>query len=408
MRIIMTIEDCIEFLDQNVEIRPSDVKLIKSFASQCKKNIGLTDRQHALAKQKILEYKEELSIKGCTNVENYFNNLRKPYRIIDRSKTVKIVSKSYLDFFESSTKIMLAIKFPFSKKMIKYIQLITQLQSRREYDSSTKTHFLDFTEKNVLTIVDALKDNNFDIQPEILDYYNKIKLFVINDKQYLPGIYNYTIKNVHERSKNFMINRLGNPCLENLFLYYDQRDILGLKFFDIDKLDKSLRLISPLAKKIADEKIKNIFLDISTYRLQEIFLSLHQLKKFPLLIILKKKDQYSTLLKIFEDLKLFVHENHISVLFRVENTTEENILFNQLIQKLKVNNKLTKETQVVILDNGKIPKPLFNSNWLQSTTLLLESFRQSKLVTHFHNKAELVIHYDSQPSTWNNQTLAIL
>lgn len=404
----MTIEDCIEFLAQNIEIRPGDIKLIKSFASQCQKNVGLTDRQHALAKQKIIEYKEELSIKGYNNVEDYLNNLRNPYRIIDRSKTVKLVSKSYMDLFNTSTTFMLAIKFPFSKKMIKYIQLITKLQPRHEYDSKTKTHFLNFTEKNVLAIVDALKDNNFEIQSEVLEYYNKIKLFVMNDKQYLPGIYNYTIKNVHERSKKFMIDKLGHPCLENLFLYYNQRDILGLKYFDTDKLDLSLKLISPLAKKIADEKNKNIFLDTSKYKLQEIFLALQQLKKFPLLIILKKKDQYSTLLQIFENLKLFVHTDNISVLFRVENTTEENILFNQLIQKLKLNNKLTKETQVVILDNSKIPKPLFNSNWLQSTTLLLESFRQSKLTTHFHNKADLVVHYDSQPSTWINQTLVTL
>ena len=66
----MTIEDCIEFLAQNLDIRSSDIKLIKSFANQCKKNIALTDRQHELAKQKIIDYKEELNLNGFENVED--------------------------------------------------------------------------------------------------------------------------------------------------------------------------------------------------------------------------------------------------------------------------------------------------------------------------------------------------
>ena len=215
----MTIEDCIEFLSQNIDIRSSDIKLITSFANQCKKNIALTDRQHELAKQKILDYKEELISKGFENVEGSLNNLRNSYRIIDRSKTIKLVSKSYADFFETTATTMLAIRFPFSKKMIKHIELIYELQDRRDFDRTTKTHFLDFTEKNVLAIIDALKDSNFDIQPEILDYYNKVKLFVTDEKNYLPGIYDYELKNIHQRSKDFIVNKLGKPCLENLSLY---------------------------------------------------------------------------------------------------------------------------------------------------------------------------------------------
>jgi hypothetical protein len=404
----MTIEDCIEFLAQNIDIRASDIKLIKSFANQCKKNIALTDRQHELAKQKIIDYKEELNLNGFENVEDSLNNLRNPYRIIDRSKTIKLVSKSYADFFETTTITMLAIRFPFSKKMIKHIELISKLQDRKEFDRNTKTHFLNFTEKNVLAIIDALKDSNFDIQPEILDYYNKVKLFVTDEKKHLPGIYNYKLKNVHQRTVDFIVDKLGKPCLENLSLYFDRRDSLGLNYFDIDDLNLSLQLKSSLAKKIAYADTKNVFLDMTAHTFQEIFLALSQLQKFPLLIILKKKDQHTTLQKIFEHLKLYTDPKNIAVLFRLENNSEENILFNQLVKKLNLNNQISKETQVVFLDNGKIPKPLFNSNWLQSTTLLLESFRQSKLVTHFHNKADLVIHYDLQPSTWTNQKLTIL
>lgn len=404
----MTIEDCIEFLSQNIDIRSSDIKLITSFANQCKKNIALTDRQHELAKQKILDYKEELISKGLANIDDSLNNLRNSYRTIDRSKTIKLVSKSYADFFETTTTTMLAVRFPFSKKMIKHIELISELQHRKDFDRATKTHFLDFTEKNVLAIIDALKDSNFDIQLEILDYYNKVKLFVTNEKNYLPGIYDYELKNIHPRSKDFIVNKLGKPCLENLSLYYDQRDSLGLKFFDTNELNLSFQLKSPLAKKIADAETKNVFLDMTTHTFQEIFLALSQLQKFPLLIILKKKDQHTTLQKIFEHLKLYTNPKNIAVLFRLENNSAENILFNQLVKKLNLNNQISTETQVVFLDNAKIPKPLFNSDWLQSTTLLLESFRQSKLVTHFHNKADLVIHYDLQPSTWTNQKLTIL
>ena len=60
----MTIED---YLDQAtfgfINLTENDKKLFHSLWRQTQKGMGLTTRQHTLLKSKLLEYKDELSIK---------------------------------------------------------------------------------------------------------------------------------------------------------------------------------------------------------------------------------------------------------------------------------------------------------------------------------------------------------
>lgn len=394
----MTIEDCIEFLAQNIDIRSSDIKLINSFANQCKKNIALTDRQHELAKQKILDYKEELEIKGFENIKECLNNLRNPHRIIDRSKTVKLVSKSYADFFETTTTTMLAIRFPFSKKMIKHIELINKLQDSKEFDKTTKTHFLEYTEKNVMAIVDALKDSNFDIQLEILEYYNKVKLFITDANRYMPGVYNYELRNVHNKCRDYAVNLLGHPCEKNLALYYDRRDTLGLKHFNQEQLLKSINTLQfKLSKLIAEANTALLHLPPSEFSVTDLVDALWELNRFPVLVKLKTNHEKEDLYNFYEAAIKYVNPTDISVLFRLDSTSQQNIDFNTAIKELGLNNPLHDNTKMVFLNFNKIPKPLLKNNWKPETTILMEStrFSSEKISRLYDEFSNLIIHYDS-------------
>lgn len=400
----MYIEEYLELLS-NFDIDSKDIKLINSLNAQSKKQIALTDRQHNLLKEKLLEYKEKFLNAGYSNLEDDLNNLRLPYRIIDRTKKIFVVEKESYDLFGISKRTMLAIKFPYTSKMIKHITFIKSLQDRKEYDSKTKTHFLSFTEKNIFLLIDRLKDCNFEVQKELYDMYLKIKDFINDQENYVPGIYNYKIKNVSDKTLSFAKNTLGNPSIDNLALYYDRKDIFGLCNFDSKELEISLTNLNSLAKNIAKHDEKIFFISASKYSYDALFTALDQLQRFPLLIVLKKNFEYLQLVEIYETIKNKINNTEISVLFRLENTNNNALQFNKIIQEHNLNNPVTSQTKIVILNHEKIPKPLLNTNWISETTLLMESLRYSKIVSAYHNKSNLILHYDEQPSTWISQKL---
>lgn len=397
----MTIEDCIEILS-TLHVDTRDKKLINSLTSQIKKNIGLTDRQHALAKTKVKEYEKEFSKNGY-DINDSLDNLRHPYREIDRSKKVFLVKKEALNLFGNEKKVMIGIKFPYSNKMLKHINFIKSLQDRNDYDNKSKTHFLELDEKNVYEIVGRFKECNFEIDEELLNFYNIIQKFVESKNNFVPGILNYNFVNVATSTKEYALKILGIPSVKNLALYYDRKDILGLDLFDESELTKSFSSLTPLAEKITRLERKNIFMSKNKFTFFDVCNTINELKRFPLLIILSKGQESQDLINLIDSLQKFIDIENISVLFRLDNISENNIDFNENVKKFKLNNKITDATQVVILNNEKIPKPLLSSKWHATTTLQLDSVRHSRLSSIYYNKSDLVIHYDAQPTTWIHQ-----
>lgn len=406
----MNIEDYIEILaghntENKIVLDAKDIKLIKSLSKQTLNNIALTDRQHILAKTKIIEYKDQLIANGFDKYDHHLNNLRHPYRDIDRRKIVSLITIEVPDLFDLHKKIMLAIKFPYAKKMIKHIEFIKSLQSRvfgidKLYDSKTKTHYLEVTEKNIYKIVDRFKDLNFEIDKELIKQYYVIKNFVDTPSNFMPGIYNYKLKNVHKNLENYVSKILGKPSLSTLALYYDRRDCFGLKYFDQDLLDASLSKFSSLSKKIIHSDQKSIFLSRHEFTHQDICTSLIELKRFPILVVLKKNLESIDLLEMYEGYKKIIQPKNISVLFRLDNINSENTTFNQVVKELSLNNPITEQTQIVFLNKDKIPKPLVTSQFKANVTILMESFRHNRIINSYYESSELVLHYDTIPSTW--------
>ena len=372
-----------------------DVKLITSLAKQVRGNTGLTDRQHELAKKKLLEYQDQFEKNDFFDLDKDLENLRIELRNINRAKTVKIVLKDYFDLFSVRDKLMIAVRFPYSNKMIKYINFIKDMQERREYDSESKTHFVEFTEKNVLKLVDKLKDANFDIQEELIQYYDQIKEFETTPQNYEPGIYNYKLKNVHTRCIDYMHNYFGEPCLENLAIFYDRRNEFGLSYFDQDNLQDSLLKYSELANKIIKSTYHHTFVDNNQFSLIDVCSALNELKRYPLLIVLKLGEEIENLTNLHQAFDQKIDTTDIAVMYRLENNTEKNIQFNELVKKFNFNNKLSDKTKVVIINNEKITKPLLQLKWKPNTTLLCDSFRQKKQITTYSNESSLVIRYDN-------------
>ena len=163
----MNVEDYLEILSsihdnshkEGFKILPEDQSLMFSLARQTFRGTPLTDRQLELSQKKLIEYKAQFLEKGYNNFDKDITSLRMPLREIDRSKTITFVKRKTKHIFLAHNKdeevLELAIKFPFSKKMIKHIEFLQSL-SGRDYDKRAKTHYLNPTPEVIFKVVERL------------------------------------------------------------------------------------------------------------------------------------------------------------------------------------------------------------------------------------------------------------
>lgn len=423
----MTVEDYLEILagisplaKHDFVILDQDSKLIHSLSQQTRKKIALTDRQHELIKKKLLQYSDQFTQHGYSNLFLNLNITRQPYRIIDRSKTITLVSQSYYeDFFHTATNtLMMAIRFPFSKKMIKHIELIKSLQGGATgYDSKTKTHFVRFNEYTVFKIIDKLKDCNFEIDKVIINFYEKIKNYQDKYVEYKPGIFNYELKNTSKTVKDFAYSTYGSPTKNNLILYYDRKDLLGLQHFDQNELNCSFNQYDWLTKQIANRNNRHVYIKNTNVILQQILAALHNLQRYPILFVLSKHQKYNKDINEPCIEQLYNIENakdkqidlQSTVLFRLENTTPENMKWNSYIKDKNLNLPIDKnKTKIAYINSAKLPKPLLRSNWKPNAIVILDSCRLPKNINLYTNQNDLVIYYSDILPYYNHTPIDII
>jgi len=403
-----TIEDLLEILaglqgQSKIQIESSDTNIMYSIARQVFKGTALTDRQQEVMKEKLLKYKDQFTALEY-DFDSSIETLRMPLRHIDRSKFIKIVNHPDMvgpnGIYESykSDWCWIKVRFPFSKKLIVKIEEILNKTTRRHYhhDKGSHEHFFFLNERNIYEVINAYKDSNFEIQYELLEAYNKAEEIINNPDNYIPGIYNLKLKNLHERTIEYIVSTIGKPTIENLVLYKDRQEVFGLHHFDQQDLDFSISRFTTLSKKIVNRTSTNVLVKPSLYNINQIAESFLELDRFPLLVVLSETDPLDELHQVHSALKGFIDKDESSVLFRLDNT--HNSHFNDYIKNNNLNARLDKTTKVVYISNNKVPKPLLYSEWQYTTALLLSSIRSGPKNQAYLNQTDLVIHYDENMS----------
>ena len=186
-----TIEDCLELLVglQNAppgqfSVNREDYNILTSIGRQVVRGIGLTDRQYALVKTKLLTYSDMFE----DDLSNALNCLRIPLRELNREKTIKLV-------YNEAKELCIAVKFIFNKKLLNAIEKAKIGTSGHLYSSQKKIHYFPFNEKNAHQVIKNFKDSNFNIEPELISYYEKVEAMSNNKEDYIPGIYSFKLKN---------------------------------------------------------------------------------------------------------------------------------------------------------------------------------------------------------------------
>lgn len=381
---MITVEDYIEVLagvqsgGDSINLDRSDYNLIGSLARQTFKGIPYTDRQCDLAKNKIIYYKDQLNLTDFT--VNDLDKLRMPLREIDRSRWIKLE--------ETSQGESIAIRFTFQKKLISALEKLSI--KPYHYDKVRKIQYFLYSEKSLFDVVNAFKDRNFDIDPGVQDVYDKINLF--NKEETVPGLYNYKLKNLPESATKLIIEELGNPSQNNVMLYKDRSLKYGINVTYTGETNS-------LESRIATRKEPNISLDSNTINVDTLLLALENLKRHKLMVLVASGDNnscYDDVVQVHEYIKNLIQPSEVSVSFRLDNVSD-GLEFNRYIRREGINNKVDNNTKVVYNLNNKLPKPLYNSNWIPDAIILLNSngYIATRKVLDCYPNVDLIIHLNN-------------
>ena len=411
------VEDYLENLvglsgTKKYNLERSDATFLSSIARQVFKGVGLTDRQHNAVKEKLIKYKDQFE----TFDEDSLDHFRIPLRQIDRSQYITIVDSESLELgsvfsTETSKSKWIKIRFPFNKKTITVIEslkfkLVGSYNQRSMYSNGyyhkkgSHEHYFKLTEQTAYSIVDNFKEKNFNIDNDLVDYYNRVKVIADNPQQYVPGIYNFNLENIVQSTKDVLINELGEINNSTLALYKDRSLLYDLRHFDDDDLSKSIKNFSLLSQKIINRKNNLLFVNKNEWLVDSLLESILELNRFPLLVMLDEEHAIDQLSTIHQHLRNIINNTDTSVMFRLDNNEDEKIAFNQYVKDNKLNNLVDKNTKVVYISKSKLPKPLMRTGWKPNCVLSPSSIRTTAKTDVYENECDLAIHYDTQLSPY--------
>ena len=415
---IYTVEDCLEIMTAYSEILVSppfellerDKKILQSIASKTFKGIGLTDKQLAVVKKILLaNYIEQFENRGIDLLKS-LEQMRGPLRELDRSTYLKI--KKVSDVPELNDVInrgnfgieykVIVLRFPFN---MSYARLVNDIKKKFKYDSrylNYDNHYLfPYEEKYVYQLVQSFKNKIKDIDPELITAYEKLCEIQVNNNLYIPGVYDYKIRNVPEQFVNFLHQNIGAPTKANLYMYKDRSKALSLEHLDEIAVQESLKGIDILSQKIACRGTYIVNINKEKWTLDQVLGSLHTLRRFPLLVVINEKNALDDYHTLFGKLRLLYPAAAHAVLFRLPNHGDQNIEFNKLVAEHKTNNPIDENTKIVYINHKRVPKPLIKSNWQAKAVLSLRSEREHNQVQNFLEPYDLIIQYDNEESQWN-------
>mgnify|MGYP003666727621 FL=1 len=399
---LITIEDCIEALAGthehivcSKEIESSDKGLIYSLARQTVRGTAYTDRQCELAISKATHYKsilEEVDIDVTTSV----TQLRMPLRSIDRSRWIKLKNQMQsLIPFNNPDEQYIAVRFSFQKKLISALENINSKPIH--YDKINKTHYFEYNERTLHNVVSALTNKGFEIQPELQERYEILEMMNNNKKNYVPGIYSLKLKNLHAKAIDYAISTIGSPDVDNLAMYKDRDQLLGITHFDEDDLNNSIRKLTTLSQKIVKRKSSNILINSDEHVFDRVAESILELNRYPLLVVLNDETELENLQKVHQSFRNIFSNDDFCSLYRKENISPGNTEFNEYIKQNKLNNSLAIKSKVVYTSINKMSKVMLKSEWRPQAAILMGSRRSTK-VDQFLQELDLVIHYDTDVS----------
>lgn len=344
----------------------------------------ITENQGRLILKILSQHQEQLQ-SVIEDLPTFINlpSWSKPFRPLDKTK------KLYSTNFPDGTP-MLTIEFAFSATLRKLIQTLSKAVSGLSNQANGKLYFADFTEQNIITLIDTLSKHEFDIEEKLKNHYETIKSW-----SGAEVIDQFRIANISH--PNFQVAITADLGIETAI----DKNIIADRSMRYQYFhEKTVNLPATLTEQIANRTSTRVWIPKQTTALKDIFQSLLKLKRFPVLVVFDNFDPNKSL----EDLKQLsdcldeyrIFEN-IGIYFRLDNT-DTGKQFNQLIAERQYNAQLTEATTIVGVQSGKIPKFLLKSDWKPMSVISIGNHLRHSKTAVYSNCCDLVISYtDNEP-----------
>lgn len=373
------------------KIKPRDLKVLNSLAKIISSPNFVTENQGRLLIKVLSE--------NSKNFGDFSSDVVSALEAPQWSKSFRPVdtTKKLYSQLTPDGSLLLTIEFAFSSAIRKTLSVQNKKISGLIQASPGKLYHADYTEKNIVALVDLLKPLNFEIEEKIQDFYNTIKSWSEIDikSQFL-------ISNIsHANFQKSITADLGidTPLDDNIIADRSVR----YQYYT----EKTEKIGENLVEKIAFRKNSKVWIDSKEHTLDDVFSSLLKLKRLPALLIIDPNDHkkcLEDLQKIHQSLeKNGIFEN-IGIYFRLPND-ESGSQFNKMIADNHYNAELNSSTKIVGVQNGKIPKFFLKNDWKPMSVVSIGSGLKQTKTAAYANCCDLIISYTEQQPIIETRTL---
>lgn len=373
-----TVDSLLPLIAANIKtvqqaIPNKDKRILLSLEKQLTFGVFLTENQGNLL-IKIIKENIAPMTSIIPDVQNVIEEKMwsKSFREIKKIKKIYIPAESADSF---------VVEFSYNTKFREKISALNILLKGNIVTSGSK-YIINLTEENLTLVVDAFKNDNFEIDEKITNFFQEIQEIQKNTKDPFDI---FDLKN--EKTKNAVKSSLGEDYLTNLELLQDRK--IRYQYKNTQKIQEN-----SLENKIANRESRKIFVG-ADIGFTELMSSLKNLKRFPVMLIfdghqsLKDKKNLKFVENAVKELNL---GDDIGIYFRY-NKESDSEKFNQEINALAYNKDLTGTTTVVGISNNKIPKFMIKSQWKPQTVISFTSSFKSNKSYVYCSDVDLIVYY---------------
>jgi len=355
-----------------------EIKILKSLTGILHTSTFFTENQGRLLHRIFEDHKDGLSKVNS----NLITNLKNPewsrsFRILEQ------VRKLYVGKDQADESIII-IEFSYNGQIRKIVNELHNTIPDSRCISHQKTWSVPLTEKNIVTVIDALKTFNFEISEILQNHYDTIKSWNFDE-----------IKNrffIEDMSENNLIRELSTEIGNIQDLDYAIVSDRRLRFNYFTKTKKNSE--NSLKNLIINRSSSHLWIDSLQFSLEDVIDNLVKLDRTPILFVLEGSIQKSAidgLKKLEKSLKNLGILNDVGIHFRLDNTNGKE--FNAIISENQYNAKLTQSSKFVGVSQQKLPKFFLKNPWRPMAVVSIDTKLRHSKTAVYANRCDLIIEY---------------
>jgi hypothetical protein len=363
-----------------------DARVLRSLASSVGSHSFITENQAKLLMKILRENAEKMpEFRDEILQEVDAPTWSKSFRQIEQTK--KLFIKKAED-----QELTIFIEITYNQEIRKILQNLSKSVVGLVYTGRDGQWTADLTEQNIVQIYEALAPVGFEIDSTIKTHYDTIKSWSKTEVEDQFLITNIT----HQNFQKAITADLG------IDTNIDQNIINDRSVRYKYTTEKPRNFGENLTENIANRSTTKIWVDKNQHTLDEVFSSLIELRRVPVLVVFDTviNNKYlENLENLSKSLKNSGIDNNVGIYFRLPND-ELGKKFNTVIADNQYNKQLDENLIVAAVSSGKIPKFFLKNAWRPMSVIALDTkmgLRHGK-TSVYTNCCDLIIEYADEPS----------